>query len=150
MVMAETTTPVAGAPDLVRTRFIAIAIYGLYLAALINGITAVGGVVLAYVGRRDARGTVYEHLFSDAIHTFWISVAGFFVIAALMFVMFAGGFGGVVGELVRNPNTTHVDFNLSYLIFLPVIVLGSLLLLIWYLYRSVTGLVHAIEAKPGA
>lgn len=74
------TAPAPAATD--STRTIAILVYILYLAAFVNGLTAIAGVVLAYVKRADARGTVYESHFSNAIETFWICF-GLCVLGAL-------------------------------------------------------------------
>ena len=139
--MADTQT---AAPDSDRSRLIAIVVWGLYLAAVINGITALAGVVLAYVSRGEARGTVYESHFSHAIETFWISLLGLVILIVIAIVVFASGFS----NLHDISTSSHVDFNASHLLLLPVLGLGGLALFVWYLYRSVTGLVRAIDAKP--
>lgn len=53
-------------------------LYGLFAASvLVAGITLVIGVVMAYVKRADAAGTIYAGHFTWLIRTFWISfVAG--------------------------------------------------------------------------
>src|ERR1700759_701949 len=54
-------------------RTMAIIVYGLYLAALFTAGTAgIAGVVLAYIKRDEARGTIWESHFENAIHAFWI------------------------------------------------------------------------------
>lgn len=68
-------------------RTMAIIVYLLYLAALINGVTAVIGVVLAYVKRDEARGTAYESHFSNAIEIFWIFLVGMLIAVPLCFVV---------------------------------------------------------------
>ena len=68
-------------------RTIAIIVYLLYLAALVNGITAIVGVVLAYVKRDDARGTIYESHFNNAIEVFWIFLIGMCIAVPLCFVV---------------------------------------------------------------
>jgi len=84
--MTETShQAVATREDSART--VAIVVYLLYLAALINGITAIVGVILAYVKRDDARGTVYESHFSNAIEVFWIFLVGMLVAVPLSFVL---------------------------------------------------------------
>lgn len=77
--------PVASREDSART--VAIIVYLLYLAALINGLTAIIGVILAYVKRDDARGTVYESHFSNAIEVFWIFLIGMLIAVPLCFVV---------------------------------------------------------------
>lgn len=68
-------------------RTVAIIVYLLYLAALINGFTAVIGVILAYVKRDDARGTIYESHFANAIEVFWVFLIGMLVAVPLCFVL---------------------------------------------------------------
>ena len=103
-------------PDSSRT--IAILVYALYLAAFVNGLTAVGGVILAYVKRGEARGTIYESHFTAAIETFWISL----------------------GLCLLGVAT----------IWLGVGVLAFLGAFVFWIYRSIKGIVRAIDAKPYA
>lgn len=77
--------PVAAHEDSART--VAIIVYLLYLAALINGITAIIGVILAYVKRDESRGTVYDSHFSNAIEVFWIFLVGMLVAVPLCFIV---------------------------------------------------------------
>ena len=83
--MAGTSHQVAAREDSART--ITIIVYLLYLAALINGITAVIGVILAYVKRDEARGTIYESHFTNAIELFWIFLIGMLISVPLCFVV---------------------------------------------------------------
>ena len=84
--MTETShQTVATREDSART--IAIIVYLLYLAALINGLTAIIGVILAYVKRDEARGTVYESHFTNAIEVFWIFLVGMLVAVPLCFIV---------------------------------------------------------------
>jgi uncharacterized membrane protein len=80
-------------------------------------LTTVAALILAYVQRNDARGTVWESHFSNIIEVFWLSlvagIAGILLIPAL-------GLGFVV------------------LVFLVV----------WFLYRSIKGLVRAVDGRP--
>jgi uncharacterized membrane protein len=68
-------------------RTVAIIVYLLYLAALINGLTAIVGVVLAYVKRDDVLGTPYESHFANAIEIFWIFLVGMVIAVPLCFVL---------------------------------------------------------------
>lgn len=143
--MAEAQAPSGAVPDSDRGRLLAILVYGLYLAAFVNGITAIIGVVLAYVGRSDARGTVYESHFSNAITVFWVAFA-----VVLLFVALAGAFalsllGGVA---VQGGSQVWGHFNPVGFVFVPVFGLGGLALLVWYVYRTVAGLVRALDGRP--
>lgn len=68
-------------------RTISIIVYLLYLAALVNGLTAIVGVILAYVKRDDVRGTVYESHFSNAIEIFWVFIVGMLIAVPLCFIV---------------------------------------------------------------
>lgn len=68
-------------------RLLAIAVYVLYLMALPLGITAIVGVIIAYVKRDEARGTVFESHFSSAIETFWVFFAVMLVAVPLCFIL---------------------------------------------------------------
>ncbi len=97
----ELATPpapyVAPGPDY---RTLAYVVHGLYAASFITGFTAIVGVVIAYMKRAEAAGTIYESHFAYAIRTFWIglamSLAGFvlcflligFLVLALVAVWF--------------------------------------------------------------
>ena len=68
-------------------RTMAIIVYLLYLAALINGVTAFIGVIIAYVKRDDAYGSVWETHYANAIEIFWIFFIGMIVVVPLCFVL---------------------------------------------------------------
>jgi uncharacterized membrane protein len=110
------TAPAGGASKPEDLRLFSIIIYGLYIAAFCNGFTAIVGVILAYVKRGDARGTIYESHFTNAIEVFWISL--------------------VIG-LIAIP--LYFLFLLGLLIHLGLIV--------WYLYRSIKGLVRVLDSR---
>ncbi len=52
-------------------RNLILAVYILQAAGLAAGITAVAGVIINYLKRDEARGTVYESHFTWQIRTFW-------------------------------------------------------------------------------
>lgn len=81
-------------------------------------LATVVGLVLAYVQRKDARGTIWESHFNNLIETFWIALIVFVVAVPLCFV-FIG---------------------------IPILI-G---LAIWVLYRTVKGLIRAIDSRPYA
>lgn len=70
-----------------NARTMAIIVYVLYIAALFNGITAVIGVILAYIKRDDVRGTAYESHFTNQIELFWIFFIGMLVAVPLCFIL---------------------------------------------------------------
>ena len=103
-----------------ENRTMVIVVYGLYLAALLScGLAGIAGVIVAYLKRGDARGSIWSSHFDNQIETFWI-----WLVLAI-----AGG--------------------------LTVWVLGLGLLVIgfafvWFLYRTIKGLLRALESKPYA
>ncbi len=82
-----TTAPAVPATD---TRTLAIIVYGLYLGAVFTcGAAGIAGVILAYVKRDEARGTVWESHFQNAIQAFWIW-AGLMVLGVATFWFLIG------------------------------------------------------------
>ncbi|MBV9991361.1 MAG: hypothetical protein JOZ72_08700 [Alphaproteobacteria bacterium] len=113
MVMNQGSLPASDSD----TRLMAILGYILFLVGWPTvHLATVGGVVLAYVKRGDARGTIWESHFSNMIETFWISFALAVVAIPLCFV--------VVGFFL----------------------LGFVAL--WFFYRTIKGLIRAIEGQP--
>jgi len=119
-------TDATGKPNLPSAeetaRTTAIIVYLLYIAALVNGITAIIGVVLAYVKRDDVRGTIYEGHFSNAIEIFWVFLVSMVVAGALCIT--------IIG--------------------IPIAIGLAILIYVWVLYRTIKGLVRAIDARPYA
>jgi uncharacterized membrane protein len=78
-------------------------------------LTTVAGVILAYVQRGDARGTVWESHFTNMIHTFWTSI----LIAILLTPLYFAGVG----------------------------FLGLAIVIVWFLYRTLKGLIRALDGR---
>ena len=117
--MSDVQTPAAPAAQSQESlRTLTILIYALYLAAFFNGLTAIVGLILAYIKRDDARGTVFESHLANLIETFWLTL----VI-------------GIVGCLT---------------IFIGVGFLVLLGLFVFYLYRTLKGILRAIDSRPYA
>jgi uncharacterized membrane protein len=95
----------------------AIVVWGLYLATFLTFfLTAVIGVIIAYVKRRDLVGTPFESHMTSAIRTFWIFVVG-----------------SVIGYVL-----TLVLVGYALLV----------VLVLWALFRSLRGLIRALDGKP--
>lgn len=60
-------------------------IYALYLVSFVIGVTALIGIVIAYINRGKASGWIETH-YTWAIRTFWIGLLGGFVSLILMIV----------------------------------------------------------------
>jgi uncharacterized membrane protein len=122
--MSDTNSaPQSGVPVPVATdelRVPAIAVYILYLAAVISaGIAGIVGVIVAYVKRDDAKGTIWESHYANQIEAFWVWLAIFVVGVLTVWVFFIG---------------------------LVIIAIAF----IWFLYRTIKGLLRAMENKPYA
>jgi uncharacterized membrane protein len=143
--MSDTSQVGAPPPQLPRTeitdttslRSLVVLSYVLFLLACVNGVTAIVGVIIAYVKRRDAMGTIWESHFNNLILVFWVMVG-----ATLLFFLswpfafgwwFANGFDWLWAP-------TAVFPLLFGFIFFPV-------LAIWYLYRVIRGLIRAGEDR---
>ena len=99
------------------SRTLVIVLYGLYLGALLCvGLSGIAGVILAYIKRDEAKGTVWESHFENAIHAFWI----WFALS-------------VVGVLT------------SWLVVGFFVLIGAY---IYFAYRTIKGLIAAIDSKP--
>jgi uncharacterized membrane protein len=114
--MAPQTAPVPVVQDELRAP--AIAVYILYLAAVISaGVAGIVGVIVAYVKRDDAKGTVWESHYKNQIEAFWVWLVLFVVGILTVWVFFIG---------------------------LAIIAIAF----IWFLYRTIKGLLRAMESQP--
>lgn len=66
-------------------------VYALQALAFLWGITAIVGIVINYVKRDDARGTLYENHFDWQIRTFWWGLL-WGVIGVVLSLVFVGIF----------------------------------------------------------
>ena len=99
-------------------RTVAVVIYILYLAAVISaGVAGIVGVIVAYLKRDDAKGTIWESHFANQVETFWV-----WLVLAIVGVFTIWVFG------------------------LGLVILG--IVFIWFLYRTIKGLLRAVENKP--
>jgi uncharacterized membrane protein len=130
--------------DTTSARLVAILVYGLLLLALCNGITALIAVVLAYVARSDARGTIYASHLTNAITVFWVSL----VMWALVVMLVLQAFAGVL--LLAIPPLAHalLQHVVGLVMLMPIAGFAALVFFVWYLYRTIKGLVRALNEKP--
>ena len=120
-------------------RILVIICYALFIAAFTNGLTAIVGVVLAYVKRGEVKGTVWESHFTNMIQVFWAGVI--FMVLFLALAAF-GAFG------IWHTAATD-QFSAPMLVF-PLLWLLGIGYVVWYLYRTVRGILFAIDNKPYA
>jgi len=130
--MANKSPPAAPAfGALNEDRGLAFIIYGLYLLGLINGLTIIVGLVVAYANRDGAGQRVRSHYIFQ-IRTFWTAIGWWIIGGAL--VMF-----GVPLSLV--------------FVGIPMVMLGGLIFAVghvWFGVRCLAGLVYLArdEAYP--
>jgi uncharacterized membrane protein len=67
-------TPVAD-ETIQKTKNVALVVYVLYALSFLWGVTAIAGVIIAYIKRDDVRGTWLESHFAWQIRTFWWGLA---------------------------------------------------------------------------
>jgi uncharacterized membrane protein len=122
-----------GASDL---RSLAIVCYVLFLLAGVNGLTAIIGLVIAYAKRRDAAGTIWRSHFDNVILVFWVMIGA----AILGFLTWPIAIGAALAAWpVFWPPALSLPFVFWFL--------GIPLLVIWYFYRLVRGMLHASEER---
>ena len=118
--------------------------YGLFVLAMFNGATAIIGVVLVYVKRDAARGTIWESHSRNLTHLFWISLT----VALIALAILLQAFGGLAFSLFAtngNPPPALIGWLIALV---PLFWIGGVMFVIWYMYRALRGLVHAIDSKP--
>jgi uncharacterized membrane protein len=118
------------------TRIVALVGYGLFIFAVANGVTAIVGVVLAYIKRAEARGTIWESHFTNMIRVFWMSIA--------VTVIFIGAVAFGVADLVSTMNSRP---HVALIALVPVLYVLGVGFFVWYLYRTIRGFVRALDNK---
>ncbi|MEI9990856.1 MAG: hypothetical protein WDM86_12525 [Rhizomicrobium sp.] len=124
-------------------RVVVLIAYGLFLLALVNGVTAIAGVILAYLKRDEARGTIWEGHLRNLIWVFWIGV----VVACAALALILPALSTLVFSLIAtngNPPPSLVG-GLAALV--PLLWLAGVIFVIWYLYRTIGGFVRALDGK---
>lgn len=139
--MSEQRAAFGGQGDL---RTILLIIYGVFLLATVNGATAIAGVVLAYIKRDAARGTMWEGHFRNIIHVFWIAFAIFVIAVAILLQ----AFGGLAYSLFTTNGNPPPALIGSLIVLAPLFWLGGVLFFVWYLYRMLRGFIRTLDAKP--
>jgi uncharacterized membrane protein len=125
------SAPPAAFGALSEDRSLAFIIYGLYLLGLVNGLTILVGLVVAYANKDGAGARVRSHYIFQ-IRTFWTAIGWWIIGGAL--ILF-----GVPLSLI--------------LVGAPMVVLGGLIFSVghlWFAIRCVAGLLYLArdEAYP--
>ena len=126
----------AGTAEQTSLRALAIVSYVLFLLACFNGFTAIIGVLIAYVKRRDAAGTIWHSHFANMILVFWVTVGG----ALLGVLSWPVAFGALFARHFFWLWPTAVFPLFFGFLIIPVLAL-------WYLYRIIRGLIRAGEDR---
>jgi uncharacterized membrane protein len=114
--------------------------YVLYLVAFLNGLTAIIGVIIAYVKKPDAAGTVWESHFNNMILVFWVMLAAFVVMFATLPVSLFS-LAALFEQDFAWPAISALAFPLLiWMLIFPV-------LFIWFLYRMIRGLIRAADDR---
>jgi uncharacterized membrane protein len=92
--------------------------YVLFILGIVNGLTALVGVIVAHLKRGGAAGTIWRGHYDNMVLVFWVALVVFVIGLVLQWIL------------------------IGY------IVLG--VLAVWYLYRTIRGLILASEARPYA
>jgi uncharacterized membrane protein len=117
-------------------RILALLGYGLFVLACTNGFTAIVGVVIAYIKRGEARGTIWESHFSNMIVVFWSAVV-------VTVAFFAAVAWGAVTIFATDPPRAPLDL----IGFGAGIYVGMVAFAVWYLYRTIRGFIRALDGK---
>jgi uncharacterized membrane protein len=136
--------PRAEAPAGEDLRAILLIAYSLLVLATFNGLTAIAAVVLAYIKRDAARGTLWESHFRNIIHVFWIAV----FVSLAMLALAVPVFGGLAFSLITTDGHPPAAAIGWAMMLVPVFLMGGGIFFVWFLYRTLRGLIHTIEARP--
>jgi uncharacterized membrane protein len=139
--MPETSV---ASPTEVGLKATALLAYGLFLLAPVNGITAFAGVIVAYLKRDEARGTLWEGHLRNLIRVFWISV----VVGVLFLAAVLQGVGGLLYSLFVTNGDPPPALVGGMMALMPVLFLFAVIFLVWYLYRVMRGFLRALDSKP--
>lgn len=125
-------------------RATALIAYGLFVLALFNGATAIAGVILAYLKRDEARGTIWEGHFRNLIRVFWISV----VVAVIAIAVVAQAFGGLFFSMAATDGNPPPALVGMLFLLVPALLAGGTIFAVWYLYRTLRGLIRTLDGQP--
>ena len=140
---SETPLPPPSQPAAAQSnlRGLVLLCYVLFLLSVVNGLTAFAGVIIAYVKRRDAAGTVWLSHLDNLILVFWVILAYFVILMMTFPAAFVSLALWLTGNFVWPAFSGFALPVLMWMIVGPV-------LLVWFIYRMIRGLVHANENAP--
>ena len=114
--------------------------YVLYLVAFMNGLTAIIGVVIAYIKKPDASGTVWESHFKNLILVFWVILAAL-IVGLVAFPISLYSIAALFETDFAWPALSALALPLlAWMLIVPV-------LFVWFLYRMIRGLIRAADDR---
>lgn len=122
------------------------AAYILYAATLLVGVTAIVGVIIAYLCRRDVAGTWLESHVRWLIRTFWISLGLWVVAYIVMAVKMLSIFGDMA--IAEQTGQAEPGLILEFFGLFGVLALAILAVTVWFIYRIVKGGLRFMDGKP--
>lgn len=138
--MSDTAIP-AG---LTNSKAMLLIAYALFAVAPFNGLTAIAGVILVYSARENWRGAnPWDSHGRNLIFVFWVSA----IVTMLALIGVVMGGASILLTLYQtdgNPSPEYVGGLVLKAIAAHVV---ALVFVVWYLYRTLRGAVHAIENK---
>jgi uncharacterized membrane protein len=122
----------------------ALVAYGLFLIApASSGITALVGVILAYLRRDVARGGLYESHYRNLILIFWVWLA----VALVAVAVAIAGFAGVAVSVLQSWPASGLVLYRGFMT-LGFLSLTVVVVLVWYYWRLIRGLIHLLDDRP--
>jgi uncharacterized membrane protein len=133
-----------GAMSQMSARNSVLVAYGLYLlGAVTGGLTTLAGTIMAHVKRDGARGTIYESHYRNMILVFWVWLG---VMVAAGIVAFTSAVGVAFSLFAAWPIGGLALIPAGFAMWL--LGLGVVIVVLWYYWRLVRGLVLAVDDKP--
>jgi uncharacterized membrane protein len=125
-----------GVADDSSLRTMAMIGYVLLLVSCVNGLTAIAAVIIAYVKKGDAAGTVWQSHMHNIIVVFWVMALACTI--GILTWPLAFGFFLARHFAWASVSVLSVPFLFWFVIF-PIF-------LIWFFYRTIRGIVRASES----
>jgi uncharacterized membrane protein len=111
--------------------------YVLLLVASVNGLTAIAAVIIAYIKKRDADGTVWQSHMHNIIVVFWVMALA--CTSGILTWPLSFGFFLARHFDWASVSVLSVPFLFWFVVF-PI-------LLIWFFYRTIRGIIRASESR---
>jgi uncharacterized membrane protein len=134
------------APSADSERLLVLLSYGLLLIGPpFGGFTAVIGAVIAHVRLSHASGTIHESHYRNQIRVFWTMLVYMLAMFALMSFLLGTSIFWLFWPFAWPWQALMLGAGWAML--LPLVGLLSLLLVLWYYWRLITGFVRALDDK---